>query len=244
MELIVLGSSSKGNGYILTNGSVSLIIEAGVKFDEVLKALNYDTSSIVGCIVTHEHGDHAGNIKEYVHNGVQVYTSKGTISKVGEMYGLNPIAENELFAISDFNIIPFKVQHDCVEPFGYFINHPETGRFCFITDAAYSPYKFNGLNNMIIECNYIDEVVYDMVKNDKLPSWRRDRLSNSHMSLERCEELIECNDISQVINIVLIHLSKDNCVYGTALDRIKSVSMKKVTIAKPGVRIDFNKTPF
>ena len=54
--LKVLGSGSSGNGYLLTNGKETLILETGVKFIECKKALNFDLSSIVGAIVSHEHG--------------------------------------------------------------------------------------------------------------------------------------------------------------------------------------------
>ena len=37
MKLIVLGSSSNGNCYILDNGNEALIIEAGIRFQEVKK---------------------------------------------------------------------------------------------------------------------------------------------------------------------------------------------------------------
>ena len=44
MELKVLGSSSSGNCYILDNGSEALIIEAGIRFMEVKKALDFNIS--------------------------------------------------------------------------------------------------------------------------------------------------------------------------------------------------------
>lgn len=48
MRLIVLGSNSLGNCYILENKKEALIIEAGVPFQEVKKAMNYDIGKIVG----------------------------------------------------------------------------------------------------------------------------------------------------------------------------------------------------
>ena len=54
--LKVLNSGSSGNGYLLTNGKETLILECGVKFAECKKALNFDISSIVGCTISHEHG--------------------------------------------------------------------------------------------------------------------------------------------------------------------------------------------
>ena len=41
MELVVIGSSSKGNGYVLNGTSEALCIEAGTKLIETKKALTY-----------------------------------------------------------------------------------------------------------------------------------------------------------------------------------------------------------
>jgi len=55
MELIVLGSSSKGNCYLLRNGNEVLIIECGIKFSEIKKMLNFNIKKIAGCVVSHSH---------------------------------------------------------------------------------------------------------------------------------------------------------------------------------------------
>ena len=69
MELKVLGSSSNGNCYILDNGKEALLLEAGVRFQEVKKALGYNLRKVVGCLITHRHNDHAKYIKAMVDNG-------------------------------------------------------------------------------------------------------------------------------------------------------------------------------
>lgn len=55
MKLKVLGSSSKGNCYLLESDKEVLIIELGISFKEIKKALNFDISKVVGALVTHEH---------------------------------------------------------------------------------------------------------------------------------------------------------------------------------------------
>lgn len=56
-NLKVLGSSSQGNGYLLTDSNgYSLIIECGIKLNEVKKACGHDMTKIVGAIVSHGHG--------------------------------------------------------------------------------------------------------------------------------------------------------------------------------------------
>ena len=65
MLLTVLGSSSKGNGYILDNGQEALILECGVNIKEAKKALQFNIRKVAGCVVTHQHNDHAGHIAKY-----------------------------------------------------------------------------------------------------------------------------------------------------------------------------------
>ena len=55
MKLIVIGSSSSGNGYILKGKNQSLIIECGKPFKEVKKCLNFNTREIVGVVISHAH---------------------------------------------------------------------------------------------------------------------------------------------------------------------------------------------
>lgn len=79
MVLKVLGSSSHGNSYILENDREALLLEAGVRFASVKQALDYNITKVVGCLITHEHKDHAGYINEVLKATVPVYASAGTI---------------------------------------------------------------------------------------------------------------------------------------------------------------------
>lgn len=54
-SLMCLGSSSRGNCFILEVDDDTLIIDAGVNVKEVLKGLNYSEGlkKVRGCLVTH-----------------------------------------------------------------------------------------------------------------------------------------------------------------------------------------------
>lgn len=56
MRLRVISTGSTANGYILESDKEVLFIEAGCKFLDAKKALNYDLSKIVGLICSHSHG--------------------------------------------------------------------------------------------------------------------------------------------------------------------------------------------
>lgn len=115
MVLKVLGSSSHGNSYILENDREALLLEAGVRFASVKQALDYNITKVVGCLITHEHKDHAGYINEVLKATVPVYASAGTIentpiegprrANVCKAGTLLPSAVSELF-LSGLSTIP------------------------------------------------------------------------------------------------------------------------------------------
>ena len=125
MDLIVLGSNSAGNCYILQNGTEALVIECGVPFMDVKKTLNYNTRQIVGALVTHEHGDHAAYADDYLKNRINVWMSQGTADRLDTNRHFPPSILKALVPqkIGNFNILPFDVQHDAKEPLGFLIKH-------------------------------------------------------------------------------------------------------------------------
>lgn len=145
MELTVLGSSSEGNAYVLQNAGEALLLEAGIPFKKVLAALGNNVKKIVGCLITHEHGDHAGRINEVLNYVVPVYASKGTIeaAKINSCWRPTHIRmENGSYQhlrLGGFTIIPFPTKHDSREPLGFYVWHEETGGVLFATDTFYLP---------------------------------------------------------------------------------------------------------
>lgn len=247
MKLKVLGSSSKGNCYILENDSEALILEAGVKFSEVKHALNYNIKKVVGCLITHEHKDHAGKINEVLNATIPVYASEGTIKNTKIVGNRLPYicTAGVLLTLGGFQIIPFATMHDCAEPLGFFIDHPETGRVLFATDTYYLPCKFAGLNNALIECNYRLDILENNIAAGRLPFAVRNRTLKSHFSYDNCVQALQANDLTKVNNIVLIHLSDGNSNAEEFRAGVKKATGgKTVHIAEAGLIINFNKTPF
>lgn len=184
-KLTVLSSNSKANCYLLKIDEKILILEAGVKLLEVKKAINFDISKIVGCVVSHEHKDHARYVDE-ISEVTRVYTSFENFKKI---------------KIEEFTITPFENFHD-VECFGFHIYHEKIGNLLFATDTKVLKYKFKKINHMMIECNYIDS----MIDNEYL----RHRLVESHLSLDTCVDTLKKYDLSNLNNLILLHLSKQN----------------------------------
>lgn len=241
MTLKVLGSSSKGNCYILDNGSEALIIEAGIKFQEVKKALGFNLRKVVGCLVTHQHNDHSGYIKQIVDGGIltlaleEVWAAKG----VKDTRAVS-IVPNKGYKLGNFKVLPFPACHDvpCV---GYLIDHPETGRILFLTDSFMCEYKFPGLSQVLIECNYSDAALVKAIAEGRTLPAQRERLMTSHLELETCKGILRANDLSQVENVVLIHLSGNNADEPKFIREVEAETGKCVYAAYPGLTIEMNK---
>ena len=216
MELTVLGSSSEGNAYVLQNAGEALLLEAGIPFKKVLAALGNNVKKIVGCLITHEHGDHAGRINEVLNYVVPVYASKGTIeaAKINSCWRPTHIRmENGSYQhlrLGGFTIIPFPTKHDSREPLGFYVWHEETGGVLFATDTFYLPCTFAGLNNILIECNYDPDILERNVTEGYIPEVLKERVRRSHLSYYTCLDALKANDLTRVNNIVLIHISEGN----------------------------------
>ena len=253
MTLQVIGSSSDGNAYVIQNVGEALLLEAGISFKKVLPALNYDVSKVQGVLVTHEHGDHAGHLGEVLGYGLPVFASKGTIAGAQKLNRTDyqPVAFEgsrksgyQRLQIGGFTVIPFPTEHDANEPVGFYIWHEETGGILFATDTYYLKNRFAGLSNILIECNYDQQQLEENLIAGKIDAARYRRVRESHLSYTTCLETLQANDLSKVHNIVLIHTSRDNGNALTFREGIAKATGKTVSVAKPGLKLNFNKTPF
>jgi phosphoribosyl 1,2-cyclic phosphodiesterase len=242
MQLKVISTGSVGNCYVLENEHEALLIEVGVQLKKIKQALNFNLSKVKGALCSHSHGDHAKSINEVMQSGINVWSSEATHAACGTTmhHRACMMKENEIYQIGGFKIKPFEVKHD-VPCFGFLINHEECGTTLFMTDTYYSPYTFRNLHNIIIEANYSHEVI--RVKLNEM-EFLKNRVMQSHMSLDTCIEFLKKNDLSKVNNIVLIHLSDGNSDEVLFREEVTKATGKTVTVADNGLSMNLNKTPF
>lgn len=242
MKLSVLASGSTGNGYVLYNDTTAIVLEAGVHIKELYKAYGYGVERIAACLVTHEHKDHCGFVGDYLKAGIPVYASAGTIEgmELPDTHNVHALEPLKAARIGEWSVTPFPTQHDCKEPFGFVLSHPDCGNVLFATDTYFLKYRFTNLNNIMIECNYVPEKLDENVESGKLPFIVKRRTLKSHMSLPRCLATLQEHDLRKVVNIVLVHMSAGN---GDAEKMTESIALgtgKRVFIAEAGLTIDFN----
>lgn len=245
MKLKVLGSSSKGNCYLLQGEKETLIIECGVKWNHVKKALDFNIGSVCGCIITHEHKDHCKYALDVINAGVDIFLTEGTNEALNLTgHRVNCIKPMHPFKVGGFRVFPFDTKHDCNEPVGFLIQHPEMGIMLFATDTYYIEYKFEDLNHILIECNYSLDILNDNIEKGIIHPRFKERVLQSHFELENVKGFFMANDISKVKNIVLLHLSNDNSHSSRFREEIAATTKKDVYIAERDLMIDVSLYPF
>lgn len=209
MEVQVFGSGSSGNCYLLRHGRHSLLLEAGLPFKEIQRALQFRVSSLDGCLVTHEHMDHAKAIKDLMKAGVDVYLSQATADAIGaEGHRCQVVRSLEQVQIGLWSVMPFPVPHD-VPCLGFMVGTLAT-KAVYVTDAMYLPYRFPDVTHFLLEANYSLDILDQNVREGRVDPGLRNRIIRSHMSLETALGVLRANDLSALQEVHLLHLSDQN----------------------------------
>lgn len=248
MILDVVSTGSCGNAYVLSAGDETLLLDAGISIRKVLGKVK-DVRSIVGCLVTHEHSDHAQAAEELTRRGIKTICSAGTknaLNENGRLTGLIVVSPRQRISLGQFTVWPFQTQHDAAEPFGYVVRFEPTGEtLLYATDTYYLRYTFPNIDYWVVECNYVDDIVIEAVKSGKIDASLRGRLLESHMSLRRLKDALAANDLSKTRKIVLVHLSDERSDEARIVREIKEVSgIEEVVAATAGMRILLELSPF
>lgn len=211
MRLVTISSSSAGNSYALVSaGGQILLLEAGIKMADVKKAIDYRIKDVVGCLVTHEHGDHAKYAVEYARFGVEVYGPEVLAVKKSFPYGrFTPLVAEKTYHIGGFDVVAFNNYHD-VPIFGYMIRHADMGTLLFATDTYKVGLYVTGIEHYLIEANYSDALLKQNVWDSKINKAQADRIMLSHMSLDYTVKYLSDCDAKNSKTVTLCHLSERN----------------------------------
>ncbi|NOU95614.1 MBL fold metallo-hydrolase [Paenibacillus sp. LMG 31456] len=233
IEITPLGSSSAGNAYRVTDGETVLLLEAGLRYKDIQRALNFRISQIAGCLITHEHMDHCKAAADLVKAGVDIYASSGTLEALQlPSHRTKQLQALQQFTIGTWTILPFDVQHDVSEPLGFLLVNQAGEKLLFATDTYYIKYRFSGLTHISIECNYSMKLLNENISSGRVPAIMKKRLLRSHFSLENLKDFFRANDLSKVEEIWLLHLSDNNSDEAMFKREIQEITGKVVYIAE------------
>ena len=225
-----LATGSKGNCYYITDGNTPLLLECGISFKQIQRKLNFKTTDIAACLVTHEHKDHCSGINEVLKAGIDCYMSPGTKEAIGiTHHRAHGVPVKQQFKIGTWTILPFDVQHDVSEPFGFLLVSGNE-KLLFATDTYYIKYRFQGLTHLMLECNYCTDVLNQNMSSGRVHKSMKRRVMKSHFSLENVLDFFKANDLTKLQEIWLLHLSDSNSKEQLIRDEIAKVTGKMIHI--------------
>ncbi|MGN0587142.1 MAG: MBL fold metallo-hydrolase [Oscillospiraceae bacterium] len=213
-----LFSSSKGNCTYIGGRESGILIDDGVSYSRLCKALELNGLSadcIKAVFITHEHSDHIKGLsmltkKKRVPVYAQGYTleillGSGCIN--GEYYEMKDSAR-----VCGMTVRCFNTSHDTKESCGYTIEFDDGKRCAVCTDLGkVTPAveeSLLGTDAVLLEANYDIE----MLRNGPYPYYLKERIfsANGHLSNDDSGKFAARLVESGTTRIILGHLSQEN----------------------------------
>lgn len=217
MEIRVLASGSKGNCYYVSDGQAPLLIECGIAWAQIQRKLDFKTSEVRACLISHMHQDHCKAMKDLERVGIPC---------IYPFDNVQPITQ--VNAIGTWRVYAFDAVHD-VPCCGYLLANETTGeKLFYLSDSAYCKYTFPGLTEIMIGCNYDTDLLNENIAAGEVNRGQRSRLIHSHASLQTVKEFLTANDLSKVQGIWLLHLSSCNAEAQRFKQEIQELTGKPV----------------
>jgi phosphoribosyl 1,2-cyclic phosphodiesterase len=238
MNIYPIASGSTGNCILISHGGYNLLLDAGIKVTTIRKHLqknNIRLTQIDGCLISHGHGDHSKSIKDLCELSIDCYMSQDTAKMLNiNHHRVHIVDPGKLFYLSRCHIYPFPVKHDLTN-YGYVICYNDykysNKTILYTTDMQYIKFAgFKGLTHILIECNYDLNTLRENVNNGKINESAKYRIMKNHMNLETVKNFLKANDLNQVEEIWLLHMSKNNIDANYAKEEIQKLTGKIVKI--------------
>lgn len=234
-------SSSRGNLYTVTatNGN-RLLIECGVTWKRLEKALKFNLQGIEVCLLSHEHKDHSKAVEDVLKAGIRVLASPGTLNAIEESLHLHRhvivvgnVVDKVIWCFESFKVFCFPIHHDAAQPLGFVIHEKETGEcLLFATDTSHITQRFSIPFDIIaIEASYDKEILQERVDKGDINEEVAKRLLNSHQEWRVALRYLKdfCN-LSKCRQVFLLHPSGENLNKKAVRDGIYSETFVKTII--------------
>jgi len=230
LSVCMLASGSKGNSIFISDGTTSILVDAGLSGIEIerrLKSIGKSPGDLNAVLVSHEHDDHirgVGILSRRFHLPVYISrkTEKSALSGLKKLYDIKYFECGSGFKIKTFNIHPFSIPHDAEDPAGFTISQNGT-KIGVATDLgmATSLVKehLKGCSVLILEANHDPE----MLMTGPYP-WhlkQRIRSRTGHLSNEASGNLLLEVQHEHLSHVILAHLSETNNTPEKALNAVK-----------------------
>lgn len=232
MRFEALASSSHGNAYIVSDQETHILIECGISRKKLQQLSGFRLSDISACMISHEHKDHSGCVKDLIAGGMPVYMSEGTAVALGlegnALEAAEAVEHQKQITVGTIDIVPFATFHDAKEPLGFLFRSRLDGDIlAFATDTVNLNYRFPGVNLLAIESNYDKNI---LERCEKMPEKVRHRITNTHMEIDILCEYLRKLDLSVCREVFLLHLSDATSHEGHFINKVCRAVPKHVKV--------------
>jgi len=221
MHLTVLGSGSSGNCAVVSTGSTTLLVDAGLSARQIvlrLESIGLTLDDLDGILLTHEHQDHTGGL-EVLSRGRALPLFCTALTQehlLGNRRFRTPPAwrlmqTGSAFEYRDLRIESFPVPHDAVDPVGYVLA-TDGARLGILSDVGFVTNlikdRLRGSDTLFVEANYDTQL---LEADTKRPWSTKQRIAgrHGHLSNEAVRELLASVASPSWRRIYLTHLSRD-----------------------------------
>lgn len=219
MNFYSIASGSKGNATLIENEGRFLLLDMGVTWtclNKALKALNLNIYNVEALLLTHGHSDHTKGV-QYL-PPLPIYCTKDTY----DCSSVNVIIPFEPFEVIGLKITPILASHDFNDTVGYIFEN-QNEKFVYLTDTGYIPDKslsyMKNADYYMIESNHNLKMLYKSHR----PITLKERIASDvgHLSNEdsACYMIELIGDKTK--QIVLAHLSEECNTSELALETYK-----------------------
>ena len=207
--------------YIVSDRDTRILLECGVSYKKLKQLCGFTTADMAACLISHEHKDHSGCVKDLIAAGMPVYMSSGTAEAL-ELEGAALDAamcteHGKQVSVGSIDIVPFATFHDAKEPQGFLFRSRVDGDvLAFATDTVNLQYRFPGVNILAIEANY-DKYI---LERSQRPEKVKKRIQNTHMEIDVLCDYLRSLDLSECREIYLLHLSDGTSHEGHFINKV------------------------
>jgi phosphoribosyl 1,2-cyclic phosphodiesterase len=241
LSVCILASGSRGNAAYVSDGTTSILVDAGLSGREIerrLKVRRLSPKMLDGILVSHEHGDHIQGVGVLSRRfDLPVFITPKTLASaattLGKLFAVTHFKCGSDFRINTLSIHPFSISHDAKDPSGFTISrrHCKIG---FATDlgvaTALVKTHLKGCSLLVIEANHD----LPMLMEGPYPWHLKQRVKSrtGHLSNDASKDLLDELIHSRLEHVVLAHLSEIN---NTPQKAAKAVEK---ALKKNGIRLE------
>ena len=143
-HISVLGSGSSGNVTFLSDGSVNILIDAGLSCREIerrLRTIGFESKNIDAVLLSHEHSDHTkGAWRFCAKHSAKIFATLGTHEGISKISDKNVewvrVYANSSMKIGKLLVDFFSTPHDAADPVGFRIPRGKLA-FGHVTDLGH-----------------------------------------------------------------------------------------------------------